>query len=343
MVPEHKEPTESIITYHSSLSDDTESVESSENSEDNNEDESGRQSPEEPEVLKGREYPAAKVQESTQALSPAQSPDVESLSVAKFPAYTFGSLDTAETLPEQSVSVIRNDGIDFDQVCERLLEDLIAPDGRPTFMHQSGDGSTLSSSQSSTRLFSGPPSSSSSSSVSSLATVERMEFAKTALVADQAALNAKLKLAAARDALKKVKHNVADVPTTCDVYRRPTSTRAMTTVPAKVTRSVSTNSLTANIRSTLPKSKSHTSLPSPDENASVPRSSRSCRRSSRDSQSLVPMKNDIKIGVAAPKKLTASKATTQEQPLVRRSSTKSKKTSIYVPKSHITSIHEVMA
>lgn len=307
-----------------------------------------------------------KIVELQTPISIPSSPDIEALSVAQFPA-----AEPLQKIPAfQSSSQILGEApsrtptpsstVDFEEVCERLRDSLTLPEENSQATTQDfetckEDSTTSpSSSQSSTRLFTEPPTPALSSSASSLSSVsgdEKMARTKSSLVADQAALEAKFRLAAARDALKKVKSNVV-APSVPDPrlfveQARPATRRSLTTIAPSMVKSPSLSSI-ASLRS----SQSSTSINELGAtNSLTSKPSRSSR--ARDNRPLTASKSSIKIGVAAPKNLSMMRSVSsgnipnQLGPDQKRTSgfmTKGKgKASVYVPQNHITSIHEVIA
>lgn len=290
------------------------------------------------------------------------SPDVDSLCVSTFEPFTpIPSSETATPRYGSDTKCIEGEEevIDFNEVCERLLDTLSTSFVRPS-LEQHESGSSSASSKSSTMLFTEPASPQSFSSASSLNTLDvldRMENAKRALVAEQAALDAKLKLAAARDALKRVRSNVV-VPTTdayasLNIHRPKSGPRAYTT-QIRTSGHIRTQSNPERAE-TMPlmchsrSSSSIDELPARGDRSS-PRSSRSSRylRGSSD-MPLLTQKSDIKIGIAAPKDLSVLKQA-GERPSHGRSDKQAgqqlksrSKSALYVPQTHITSINEVLA
>lgn len=276
------------------------------------------------------------------------SPDIDSLAVAQFtPSSVEEAKFSSPRFQGDLTSTDEDNAVDFNEICERLLVTLSSPLTRPSFdTENSRTSSTISSSQSSAMIFTGPPTpqlSSCGSSLKSILREEKMATVKSSLVADQAALEAKMKLAAARDALKRVKSNVAapasDYATTN--YPRPAATADRHLSHARTASSSSVGMLRPP-PSTLRASRSASAV---DELAErpAPRSSRSSRNTHRD-PSPQPHKSDFRIGMAAPKDLSVLKNGKDRSPVpIKKSIPVKGKTAMYVPQGHITSIHEVMA
>lgn len=296
-----------------------------------------------------------------EAIESPDSPDVEALGIAQFGSSSDSprsKYDNLTTLRSHSADDLQRPmqprDMSFDALCVRLLDsdlhsdELEFPDAH-SFDTLSA-GSPVSSSHSSTIMFpvsSATSISSSASSINSMSAEEKHEKAIVALVADQAALEARLKLAAARDALKRVKSNVAapscqTVPPS-PISRQHTMPSSGVASKAGIPRSVSERLLAT--RPTIPVSRSASSIVQHTQEETAGRSSRSTRNhSGRDNRTLQPLKSDVKIGFAAPKNLNLLKRHDDAQHQRTANPAKGKgKGAVYVPQNHITSINEVLA
>lgn len=307
-----------------------------------------------PSIVTGK--PTTELEETT--CSTSSSPDVDSLNVAQFPALqTESTYDPAVSRDAPATTVAAT--VDFEEVCERLRDSVDLPElatARPAFDH-SNTSSTSSSCHSSAIIFTEPPTPSLSSSASSFNSLNdeeklaQMEETKSALVADQAALEAKLKLAAARNALKKVKCNVAS-PMAAGLEPQTTRPTHLRTASTKLERPSHVRTLSGSLRSD--KSRLSSSGSSNDfgsfneineeseeqERRSI--GSTRSTRSSRDDRVPMPHKSTVKIGYAAPKDLSIMRHPSTKRLGLAPIKSKSK-AQIYVPQNHITSIHEVLA
>lgn len=280
--------------------------------------------------------------------STSNSPDVGALEVSDFESpcnsrcsmyEIYTPLESERT--EDSKSGQSSADLSFDALCGRLLDSqaLVSASGvavRP-YSDKSAETLPISSSHSSTMTF--PTSSASSisscaSSIESLGHDEQKYKSIGSLASEQAALEARLKLAAARDALKKVKSNV--VPPnhrahfTSHVLRQSfTEPISLASRPGLISRSASDNNITIKAQ----KQALYGTEPT--------HSSRSSRSSRRTRASLTPLKSDVRIGVSAPRNLNTIKKTDERSAAL---SAKSKpKVIAYIPQNHITSINEVCA
>ncbi|CCG83608.1 protein of unknown function [Taphrina deformans PYCC 5710] len=284
------------------------------------------------------------------ALSAPNSPDVDALSIAQFPsAEKPASDDPLEGLePNRSLSLSRNGSIDFNEVCERLLDSLSSPVERPSYGRDKtcSSVSSVSSSQSISAVTEPPTPllESSSSSCSSMIPADKMAKVKSDLVADQVALEAKFKLASARDALKRVKSNVA-----CPdgfAFRRyapPAPIRALT-LESRTQSYTATDVIPVEPSRPIRLSRSYTAVDELTVEHATPRSSRSSR--THRELSVNPQKSEVRIGVAAPKNLNNLKKSNEQaagKPVSNGHAKAKSKNISYIPQGHITSIHEVLA
>lgn len=296
-------------------------------------------------------------QAKVQMTSTPNTPDVEALGIADFDTYHDDSTSPYDTYTPLSTGTLdrramfQSEDLSFDALCDRLLDShLHSSETDPADLHPSdsvslSSHSPISSSHSSTIMFpvsSATSISSSASSIISVAAEEQLAKTVVSLVADQAALDARIKLAAARDALKKVKGNVVapnsrSLPTS-PILRQSYTTPLAFAGKAGLSRIASEQAFT--IRPQMTASYSTGVIPSTAfERQSSGRSSRSTRHSGR---SLTPSRSDVRIGVAAPRDLSLMKKQDEQRSALQSGKGKSKVVS-YMPQGHITSINEVLA
>ena len=241
--------------------------------------------------------------------------------------------------------------LDFHIVWDRLQGSEKSPQEitfeRPAFPAFQASGSSSSvSSQSSAMLFTEPPSpaASSASSLSSLGHVEEPK-AKDTMISAQAAIDAQVKLAAARDALKRVRHNVvtpSEVETLAVRTQRNSllNSRSRSTLDVSSARQVHLTRAISESTLSSPRAQ-YEEEPRHRPTSTNSRSSRS-RHSDRDDIPIVPSRSNLRIGMSAPKDLTLLAKGIPSIPSHTRPKSKGKAV-VYKPQTHITSINEVLS